>query len=595
MKARIYLASVNNRFGRAVHLPYSVGLLWAYARQFPEITERYDCVDFLYHKEPIAQALARIERPDVLGLSSYIWNHRWNLELAAAVRREYPMCVIVMGGPHVPNDPPPDFFIKHEQIDFLIHGEGERPFADLLRHLAIQPDIGWRMPLVVDVAGLSWPLVLAGLIETLPTATPPPLEEIPSPYLSGVFDGLMARETGWQAPQETHRGCSYRCSFCSWGASYYQKIRAFPIERVEAEFEWFARHQIGYIENADANYGMLPRDLEMTERMVAVKARTGYPQRFRAAFAKNSSDRVFAISKMLFDAGMHKATTIALQSMDDQVLVNIKRKNIRDATAPLIQRYKDAGIPTYSELILGLPGETLAGFKAGVGKLLDAGQHEALFIYNCVQLPNTPFADPGYIATHGIKYTDMQAMLLHATPEPGAVTEIQPTVTATAAMPHEDWIEGWLFAWSIHTFHCLGLTRIIAQDARDRISYEDFYTELLGFAQSARGTVICRDAYALAREVLMRGLDGGSWDLVEPKFGTISWPPDEAAFLGCVVQLDTFYDEIRSWALQWCSERAFDEQRDAIVRPGEDLEAYARELVWFGRKGTDKRLRRKET
>lgn len=595
MKRRVYLAQVNNRFGDNIHLPYSVGLLWAYARQFPEITERYELVDFLYHKEPIDQALARIDRPDVLGLSSYIWNHRWNLELARAVRRKYPLCFIVMGGPHVPNTPGPEWFLKdgrEQPIDVLVHGEGEAPFAALLRQLGWRGNNGWSLHRADEIAGMSHDHMLTGNVHTTPTAIPPELEEIPSPYLSGVFDDLMARETGWQAPQETHRGCAYRCTFCEWGSSYYQKVRAFPTERVAAEFEWFAKHQIEYVENCDANYGMLPRDLDMTRQMVAVKARTGYPTRFRAAFAKNSGDRVFEISKILFDAGMHKATTVALQSMDPGVLVHIKRKNIKDAIEPLLERYKAAGIPTYSELILGLPGETLGSFKCGVGALLDAGQHEALFIYNCVRLPNTPFSDPDYIRLYGIEYTDMQAMLLHATPEPGAITEIQPTVTATAAMPHADWVEGWMFAWAVHTFHCLGLTRLLAIDARDRLTYDEFYSELLTFMQSSPGSAPWA-LYNGTLWTLKKGLAGESWDLVDERFGTISWPPDEYAFLQAVVNLDAFYDDLRPWALQWCSERAFEEQCEAIVRPGDDLEAYARELVWYGRKGTDKRLRKR--
>lgn len=605
MRRRIYLAQVNNRFGPNIHLPYSVGLLWAYAKQFPEIADRYELVDFLYHKEPIEQALARIDRPDVLGLSSYIWNHRYNLELARAVKARWPECTIIMGGPHVPMSPSIEDFGKHPSIpafpaiDFLVRGEGEKPFADLLRQLAFPgedpefPDWEtWTLTGGAPPAGVSIPGIAPDTVESSAMEVPPNLEHIPSPYLTGVFDELMGRETGWQAPQETHRGCAYRCTFCEWGSSYYQKVRAFPTDRVVAEFEWFAKHKIEFIENSDANYGLLPRDLEMTEQMVKVKERTGYPKRFRAAFAKNSGDRVFAISKLLYDAGMHKATTVALQSMNDEVLTVIKRKNIKDAIEPLLERYRAAGIPTYSELILGLPGETLASFKRGVGELLDAGQHEALFIYTCVQLPNTPFSDPGYIKAHGIEYTNMQAMLLHATPEPGAITEIQPTVIATAAMPKADWVEGWMFAWAIHTFHCLGLTRLLAIDARDRISYDDFYTGLLEFAHSARGTVINR-LYESTYLLLMRGIAGLSWDLVDPRFGTISWPPDEFAFLHAVLELDTFYDEIRPYVMRWCSERAFDEQRDAIVRPGDDLEAYARELVWYGRKGTDKRLRKK--
>lgn len=566
MPRRVYLAQVNSRFGDNVHFPYSVGLLWSYFK-LSGSAEEYELGGFLYHKDPIDEAVERLDAPDVLALSCYIWNFEWNKAFAKAVHEKWPDCVIVAGGPHIPDSPTVKDF---HDFDFLIHGEGESPFRKLLED-GLDPT--W-------VPGLSY--VFHPDLDTVVTnpkgALPAP-DDIPSPYLTGVFDDLLPKEQGWQAPQETHRGCAYRCTMCSWGSASMDKIRTFASARVEAEFEWFGKNKIEFIENADANYGLLARDLAMTQAMADVKQKYGYPRRFRAAFAKNSGERVFEISKILHKAGMHKATTVALQSLDSKVLVSIERKNIKfDGLSNLFTRYKDAGIPTYSELILGLPDESLGTFVKGVGDLLDAGQHDNVAIYNLVSLPNTPFTDPQYIQKHGIKTVPMQAMLLHAIPDPRVPTEIQHTVVETNAMSKEDWIRGWMFSWAVNTFHCLGLTQWMAKQFRKDMTYQDFYMRVLAHIKEHR-------EYTRAKTLLENAIRGESWDLIDSKYGDITWPPDEFAFLNIVQDLDEFYKH-----LTFIPQSMIDYQKSLIVKPDVPLVDYAREVVWYGRKGANKRV-----
>ena len=61
----------------------------------------------------------------------------------------------------------------------------------------------------------------------------------------------------WQASWETNRGCPYRCTFCVWGAEYYNKIRKFSFEdRLLAEIDWFSKNKIGLVFGCDANFGV---------------------------------------------------------------------------------------------------------------------------------------------------------------------------------------------------------------------------------------------------------------------------------------------------------------------------------------------------
>ena len=117
----------------------------------------------------------------------------------------------------------------------------------------------------------------------------------------------------------------------------------------------------------DANFGMFERDLQIAEKLVDLKETFGYPNRLQVSYAKNQPDRVFQINKLLADHGIGKGATLALQSLEPKVLENVGRANIsKEEYMRRIAQFRSAGISTYTELILGLPGETLDTFCHGV-------------------------------------------------------------------------------------------------------------------------------------------------------------------------------------------------------------------------------------
>ena len=55
------------------------------------------------------------------------------------------------------------------------------------------------------------------------------LDEIPSPFLEGAFDSIMAAnpQESWIGLWETNRGCPFRCTFCDWGSATAAKVTKF--------------------------------------------------------------------------------------------------------------------------------------------------------------------------------------------------------------------------------------------------------------------------------------------------------------------------------------------------------------------------------
>jgi radical SAM superfamily enzyme YgiQ (UPF0313 family) len=443
----LYLFQFSHQFGDDIYLPYSVGMLWAYARQFPEIAEGYRLGGFVFVREDPDTIAARVDAPAVAAFSTYVWNWEMSLRVARALKRRHPDCLIVFGGPQVPDPDRADgFFSRFPFIDVAVHGEGEVTFTELLAAHARGDDL-------VAVPGLS---CRSGTAPARGRTTD--LDAFPSPYLTGVFEPLFALPFSYHAVWETNRGCPYRCAFCDWGSLTNQKLYTFRDDRLSAEIEYFAARKIGYVYMADANFGILPRDLDIARRLANTKARTGLPHKLRVNYAKNSPDRVHEIARTLNAVQLDKGITLSVQSMDAHTLQTITRTNLKyESLSRFIRQYQREGIDTITEVILGLPGETLRSFRDGIDELLEASAHDTLWIYRCTVLPNAQMNDPPYRARHGIVTKRTPVFLNHTVPGSDPVQEYEDIVTETATLSREDYKRCLILSWAVQTFHALNI------------------------------------------------------------------------------------------------------------------------------------------
>ncbi|MGA6924914.1 MAG: cobalamin-dependent protein, partial [Desulfosarcina sp.] len=375
-------------FNMISFVPYAFGFLKGYAQQDPRIAAAYRWHPPLTVPEPVATVTAAIVDPDLLCLSCYVWNFNQQIEIARRVKARYPNCVVVCGGPHVP-DRPEGFFSKFPQADILVHGEGEMPFAALLRELlAERPDLECLTGISINCAGRSFSTPKgARLGKNLP---------VPSPYLNGILDDFLGPENGGRiALWETNRGCPFACCFCDWGVRTKNKIRLHAMARVAREIDILAAKRVEDIYITDSNFGLFKRDLEIARMLVDARRRTGYPKRVRIQFAKTSNETVFAISRLLFENDMLWGTTLSMQSVDAEVLEAVARPHVEiDVYADLKNRYQRQQIPTYTELILGLPRETRESFVGGICRLLEIGMHDDIRVFELALLPNAPLSQP---------------------------------------------------------------------------------------------------------------------------------------------------------------------------------------------------------
>lgn len=538
---KVYFVQVGFEFDGSVYLPYAVGTIIAYCRSVNKINEEYEFSDIIFCREKLQAALEKIKDPSVVGFSCSVWNMEYNKALARLIKEKYPESFIVFGGHSAVAEN-----LSLEYVDCVLLGEGEETFSSLLQGLS-DGDISQVSNIAYKDKGT--------VIKTGRTCTKN-IDNYPSPYLTGVFDEIISRNTDTEflAVLETNRGCPYNCSYCDWCSD--KKMRFFSMEKILAEIQWLSENKIAYCFGADSNFGMFERDYEIALAFVEAKKKTGYPEVFRPCYEKNSADRVFRICSTLNSVGMDKGATMAYQTLSDKALENIGRKNLTmDHFSSLMKKYNEAGIPTYSELILGLPGETKESFCEGICKLFENGQHNSVSVYHCEMLPNAELSQKEYVEKHKIETIKVAFNHIHSAPEKDEeVKEYSYLVRSTATMSREDWVYSNLFSVCVQCFHSLGILRFIAMYLRNEknISYFDFYTSLLEYILSSDGKL--GKLWRGFKEKYENSLKG-DWNYYNEKFGDVTWFFEEGAFLEIVNEYDTYFSELISFISEYGIEK----------------------------------------
>jgi len=576
----IYLFEINDVLTNQIKLPYSTGLIWSHCLLNGDIKENYNLDGWFYYRQDEEEILSQIKNPSVIGFNCFVWNWKFNKQIAKKIKEKYPSCLIVFGGWQPPmSDRSQGFFKECPYVDIIVHGEGEITFEEILiENLKETPR--WQ-----DVAGCSIPVRLinnttdlkfrvvdyglklletidmenTGPLNTYVTAPRPRIQDLasmPSPYLTGLFDEIV--ETcpfELEATIETTRGCPYQCTFCEISTKYYQRIRAHKLDKVFKEIDWIANNKVIFVYNADSNFGLLPDHLAITKYMVKKKKETKYPDKHRCDWAKNKADKVLELARIFYEADMDKGITIAVQSMNPATLKAVQRKNVDNGKlAEFLELYNQEELPSYMELILGLPEETLDSFIDGICQILDLKQHNYIGIYPLTALPNTPFGDKSYIKKYGLKIIETFTAFNHYDVSEQNEFEREHMVVGSNTMTHEEYKECHVYRWLFMFAHYLGTLQFIARFLKNHqgVLYRDFYESLYNFMKENPDTFLGGELKLTKTNIDNVMAAKTPWGrIVESVRPNFAWDFEEASAIAAMQNKQKFHNEIKK-ILQEC-------------------------------------------
>ncbi len=542
---KVGLVQINNSFSGQNYLPLSIGMLQAYAQKHLRQPEAFEFQLPLYTRMPVRDAVQKLLGTDAVLFSVYVWNIRISLEVARLLKEASPQTVTVFGGPHVPVrlEENERFMREHPFIDVACMGEGERVTVEILERTRSR---SWE-----EVQGISFIRRDGGHVITPRAPRIDDLDSVPSPFLVGTFDGLMKThpQEHWIGLWETNRGCPFSCTFCDWGSATQSKVYKFSLERLQQEVAWFAANRIEYIFCCDSNFGMLPRDIEIARSVAEAKRRTSYPHAMSVQNTKNATERAFEVQKILSDAGLNKGVDIALQSLDPKTLVSVRRGNISTETYQELQRrFARANVDTYTDLILGLPGETYASFAEGVSAVIDRGQHNRIQFNNLSILPNAEMGDPEYRKRYDMETVEIRVVNIHGLLEDAEseIHETQEMVIGTSTMPRQDWIRVRAYAWMAALLHFDKILQIpfVLLHELCSVTYRDLFELFLDEVPVGEFPILSsvRDFFIEKAKDIQRG----GFEYCQSKdWLAIWWPADEYILIKLCTEnkLEIFYEE----------------------------------------------------
>ena len=446
------------------YLPYSVGSLWSYLIQNQQIKDNYQVDNWIFRREELQSVVDRCKNTDIVFISLYIWNKNYCLMLGKILKETYPNIKIILGGPELPHRNP-NFLKENDYIDSIVIGEGELAVLEILTaYLDKKPlEQVYEFDRIQDL-------------------------NLPSPYTLGLFDDLIKQhpDIEWVPTLETDRGCPYSCTFCDWGSATASKMYKIYDDRILADLQWVADNKLPYLALTSSNFGIFKdRDIMIADMIVKTNKDKGFPSGISVSYAKNSNDTVLEIVKKFIDVNIQTGITLSLQTTTEEVLENIKRKNMKiNSIDEIIGSAKEKNVPALTELILGMPGETVKTWKTTLEQIL-INEIPTLDVYFLQLLVNSPMYVKqiqeydlktfyAYDFFYGVQNEKFEYDKKHK------ISESIEVIKSTNTISENEMEDVAVFTAFILGLHMFGISNIISTYLyqTQNKSYIEFYTQL---------------------------------------------------------------------------------------------------------------------
>ncbi len=391
------------------------------------------------------------DSPHILALSNYMWNQHLSAQIAKQVKKDFTDIVIVMGGPGVRTDKPgiKKFLKQNSYVDIYTLFEGEQPFVNFIKKIlsrSIHRNKGLKKcfadgEIIKGCTYLMGDIMVYSQCDILSN-----LDIFPSPYLTGWLDGFLKKE--YIPLFESNRGCPFSCSFCNWGVSALRKVRIFPLERICSEMEYVARKnpEIPYWIIADANFGILKRDIQIAQKIKTIKKRTPALRRIDIWASKNRLEHNKKISEML---GSKDKQLIAVQTFDPKVQRAIGRANIiQGKVSSLVRELRLKGLLVSTDILCGLSLETAKSHIQTLRKCFDI-DFDAIDVGNTILLPGTELESDSSRERFSLRTKFRLRQGSYGIYHGITAIECEEIIVATSTMTEEEMLEFRLIHWLI--------------------------------------------------------------------------------------------------------------------------------------------------
>ena len=323
-------------------------------------------------------------QPELVGFSVYMWNVNVFKGIAQTLRRVLPQAKIVMGGPEIASDYIREGKYDDFEADFLVYGEGEATYRDLLLHLSG----GMAMQ---DVVGLAYrPQPSAGFTLNMPRPLFKSLQGLPSPYLNGVVDDELLARPKLEANLETQRGCTLKCTYCIYHKDM-PTITYNAVDRVIEEAKFVSiKNGVRRIRFVDANFTSdLPFAKQIMRGLIDAKIEARLMFELIPGFIDEEIADLFQEFNTLHEWN-DITIGVGVQTINYDILRSVKRGIKVERFVKTFDLLSARKIFTKIDLIIGLPGENFASITTTLEYFLEQLRHSNSHLLCCHVMRGLP-------------------------------------------------------------------------------------------------------------------------------------------------------------------------------------------------------------
>jgi radical SAM superfamily enzyme YgiQ (UPF0313 family) len=301
------------------------------------------------------QTLATIynNKPDILAFSCYIFNIEMVFKICSEIKKLMPQLKIILGGPEVSFDAI-ELMKNHKEIDFIISGEGEQPFSQLIDFISDNKNT------TCDIAGVTYRNG-CDIKQNSANNIQCDLSSLPSPYTDEMLEAAKNKIAYFEAS----RGCPFKCSYCL--SSESGGVRFFELERVKSDLFKLMHSEVRQIKFVDRTFNC---NINRAKEIFSYIINNAQNDLSGKCISKNYH---FEMAADIFDEQLLSLLStapqglfqfeIGIQSMNEATLQAVNRKtNIEICCNNIKRLLAEDNIHIHLDLIAGLPYEDYASF-----------------------------------------------------------------------------------------------------------------------------------------------------------------------------------------------------------------------------------------
>ena len=337
----IVLTTLNAKY---IHTAFGLRYLFA---NLGDLSSRAALREFDINQRPleIVEALLALE-PQIIGFGVYIWNTTETAEVIATLKRLRPGLKIILGGPEVSYETAAQAIVQ--LADHVITGEADLEFASVCRQL----------------------------LDPAPAAPPPKIIAARLPEFAQI---LLPYELYNEADLahrivyvEASRGCPFTCEFCL--SSLDIPVRQVPLPKFLAEMQKLHDRGLKQFKFVDRTFNLNLATSRAILEFFLARHQPGHFYHFEMIPDRLPAELREIIAR--FPPGSLQFE-VGIQTFNPEVGTHISRRQNYDRLTDNFQFLRtQTGVHIHADLIVGLPGETLASFAAGFDRLIALGPQE---------------------------------------------------------------------------------------------------------------------------------------------------------------------------------------------------------------------------